>query len=281
MYVSSSSTTSTQYKQPVCVKSINKTVHFEKQLNENNTIQSSKKLSINKKSATERPLKNINNTLQRIRQKKQLLVKEISSNKISDTKKLKEISSNNQISTTSKKYVAKPANNDIRQESPTNYAKLPDSFYNSRLETLKKYITKNKSKTNDSKYNESINEDLMKYINVLLKMTPSDIDNLSISSCSSVKMEESILEHSKNNTQYYYEILNCISKCLNLDMSDISQDTMFDSPKNINFLNRLQNISNYYLEKMHEMKSICDESPHISNNKLKEQNIEAVDEFPK
>jgi len=275
--MSSPSSTSTKYEQPVPVKSINKIVRFKNEVKENNTTQSSKKLNFNKKSSTERPLTNINDTLQRIQKKKKLLVKEIST----DIRKSKEVFSNVKPSTMSKNHAARPANNDIRQERLTNYAKLPDSFYNSQLETLKKHILKNKSKTNDSKFNESTNVDLMKYINVLLKMTPSDVENLSISSCSSVYLEESILENSKkNNAQYYSELLKCISKCLNSDMSDISQDTMFDSPKNIHLLNRLQDISNYYFKKTHEMKNICDESLQLSNDQLKEQNIETEDEIP-
>jgi len=272
LYVSSSSSTSTQCKQSaVPGKSINKTVWFENKLNQNNVIQSNQKLNLNKKTTTERPFKNIHNTLQRIRQKKQLLTKEISVNKKPDFKKLKEVPSNPKTPITSKKGVFIPSGNDIRQENSTSYAKLPDSFYNSLLETLKKM------KTNDAKCNKPVNINLMEYINVLLKMTPSDIDNLSISSCSSVRIEESICQHSKNNKQYYSEILNCISKCLNSDISDISQDAILDSPKNINLLNRLQDISKYYLEKTHEIKNICDESPQISNNEFAEQKVETED----
>lgn len=164
-------------------------------------------------------------------------------------------------------------NNDLHKVSPANYAMLPDSFYDCELDSLKKQILKNKTKLNDIKCHKSINTDLMQYINTLLKMTPSDIDNLSISSCSSIKHEESILHYSTKNIQYYSDILNCISKCLNADNSDLSQDTMFDSPKNINLLNRLQQLTNYYLDKTHEMKNICAESPSNDQNTETETTI--------
>lgn len=205
------------------------------------------------------PLRNINNMLNRIKNKKQLLTKEISDDTKSDIKKSKIISK------TSSNRCA--AGNDLCKESLTNYAKLPDSFYNCQLKMLKDQFSKKKFKLNDSKNTESINLNLMKYINMLLKMTPSDVDNLSISSCSSVKLEESSLHHSKQNEnlQYYNEMLNCISKCLNIDTSDTSRDTIFDSPKNINLLNKFQELTNYYSEKTHEMKNICDESLQVLN----------------
>lgn len=263
IFISSSTSTTISYEQPI--KSIKKTINFE---NKNNVIKSNSKLNFNSKTKTERPLRNINNMLHRIKNKKQLLKKEISGNTKSDNK------ISNIIPKTSIKRCA--AGNDLREECPTNYARLPDSFYNCQLQMLKEQFSKKISKNK-----ESINVDLMKYINVLLKMTPSDIDNLSVSSCSSVKLEESIiLKDSKENVQYYNEMLNCISKCLNIDMSDTSRDTMFDSPKNINLFNKLQEMTNYYLEKTNEMKNICDESFQVKNeqNNMTETKVQTMQE---
>lgn len=260
-----SSSTSIKYEEPK--ESIKKTVSFKNKVNDKNTIQSNCNLNYNSKSTTEKPLRSINNTLQRIKNKKQLLVKEISANMKPNIKKSNIMSSN---------YKTLPktctTGSNLRKESPISYAKLPNSFYNSKLEGLEQITNK---KSINLKCNSSTNVDLMEYINALLKMTPSDVENLSTSSCSSVKLEESILEHSKINTQFFSEMLNCISKCLNSDIPDISQDTMFvNSPKNIHLLNKLQELSNYYLEKTYEIKNICDEDPHILNDKLNEPNIE-------
>jgi len=258
IYITSSESTDIDYvshnkpiKKTICVEN----TEFKSQ-------NSTSKFIGTKKFTPERPLKNINNTLQRIKNKKQLLAKEISVDRITDVKKSNAVSS---FPKTSFHRDRCAAHNDLYQESPLVYAKLPDSFYSSQIETIEKQI----SKKNIKKCNSLINVDLMRYINVLLKMTPSDIDNLSTSSCSSVKLEESLLEHSKHNTQFYNELLNCIAKCFNADFSDISQDTSFESPKNINIINRLQELTKYYSQKTHEMRNICDESSQI----LKEQTI--------
>lgn len=243
-----------------------KTVKFKNKVNEEHTVQSNSNFNYDSKSTAKMPLTNINNTLQRIKQKKQLLVKEISDNMKPDIKKSNVMSLITKTLPTSKRCAA---GSNLCEDSPTKYAVLPNSFNNSTFEALKELVSKDKSKSNSS-----INVDLMKYINVLLRMTPSEIENLSTSSCSSiVVLEESVLEHSKLNINYS-EILNCISKCLNSDISDISRDT-FDSPKNINLLNKLQELSNYYLEKTHEMKNICDEHPQILNDRLNKPIIEA------
>jgi len=232
-------------------------------------MQPSTKLNYKEKLTSGKPLQNINNIMQRIKNKKQLLVKEIGTTESAGA--------NNQFKTVSlipkTSHIPKCccAGNSLQKEIPVNYAKLPDSFYNDQLDTLKKQISKKQFEVLDSKNNKSINEDLMAYINTLLKMSPSDVDNLSISSCSSVKVEESVLQHSEKDTQYYCKMLNCISKCLNTNISDINQDTVFDSPKNINVLNKLQQLTNYYLEKTHEMKNICDETPQVINDELNEK----------
>lgn len=200
--------------------------------------------------------------MQRIKQKKLLLAKEISGDRKVNIKKSKVVFSNPKISPIAKKYTA---SDKLRQESPANYANLPDSFYISQLRALKEHISKQKSKLDCSK-NAIINDDLSKYINMLLKMTPSEVDDLSVSSCSSVKLEESILQYSKKNTQYYSEMLNCISKCLNADISDISQDMMLDSPNYLNFLSRLQELTQFRLEKTHEMTNICNETSVVMND---------------
>jgi len=216
--------------------------------------------------------------MQRIKNKKQLLVEEISTgtsgNTGTDIKQLKTVPS---ISTTVPMPKKCCSSGRLREEIPVNYAKLPDSFYNGHLDTLKEQLSQKHLKVLDSKNNESINEDLMAYINTLLKMSPSDVENLSTSSCSSIKFEESVLQDSEKDTQYYCKMLKCISKCLNTDVSDINQ-TVFESPKNINLLNKLQQLTNYYLEKTHEMKNICDETPQIVNEKSYETNVNSIKE---
>lgn len=242
--------------------------------------QPSSKLNDKKKFAAEKPLQNINNILHRIKNKKQLLAKEITTDTTvktgADIKKLKKVSL---IPKTSPPVTIRcHAGNDLRKETPVNYAKLPDSFYNVQLDTLKEHISNEKMKFVDSKCNSSINEDLLTYINTLLKMTPSDVNNLSTSSFSSDNLEKSIIQDSEKDIQYYYKMLNCISKCLNADISDLSHVTMFDSPKNINLLNRLQQLTNYYSEKTNEIKHICDGTRQIIvNDKLNEQNTETDD----
>lgn len=261
LFVSSSSTLTISNE--LSTKFTRKTIHFEDKTYKNNIDQSSYKTSNQKKSTPEKPMRNINNMLQRIKKKKQLLAKEISTNS-NDIKKPKIISA---IETVSTNKMCAAINSCI--VSPINYAKLPDTFYNNQLETLKEQISKHKSHFNNSKCTKPINTDLIRYINILLKMTPSDVDNLSTSSCSSIKLEENVIKCSKKDTQYYCKMLNCISKCLNIDISDISQDSIFDSPKNINLLNKLQELTNFYSEKTVEMKNICDES-----FKLKGENID-------
>lgn len=246
-----------------------KKVYSENKENKNNFIHANSKLNYNKKTTVERPSKNINNVLQRIKNKKQLLAKEISADKKILTSKTKPSVPN--ISPIPKRCAA--GGNNFHIESPVKYAELPDSFYNNQLESLRKQISQKNSKSN-----AAINEDLMVYIKLLLKMTPTDIDNLSVSTCSSLQSDKCTLQQSNKNTQYYSELLNCISKCLNTDISDINQDPMFDSPKNINLLNRLQELSNYYLEKTCEIKNICDESPHIQNDIVNETETENFQE---
>lgn len=252
--ISSSTSTSTNYEQPT-----KKTIHFENE-SKKKIQQPNTKLNYKEKFTSGKPLQNINNTLQRIKNKKQLLVKEITAGTSvktgADIKKMKKISTISKNASIPKRCYA---GDDLREEIPVNYAQLPDSFYNGQLDMLKEEVSKKKFECLDSKSNLSINENLMEYINILLKMSPSDVDNLSISSCSSVKLEESILQCSEKDTQYYCKMLNCISKCLNSDISDINQDTVFNSPKNINLLNRLQQLTDYYLEKTNEMKNICNE----------------------
>ncbi|CAH1738843.1 unnamed protein product [Aphis gossypii] len=260
--ISSSTSTSTNYEQP-----IKKTIHFEN-ISKKKIQQPNTKMNYKERFSSGKPLQNINNTLQRIKNKKQLLVKEITAGTSvktgADVKKMKTISTISKNTSIPKRCCA---GDNLREEIPVNYAQLPDSFYNSQLDMLKEQLSKKKIECLDSKNHLSINENLMGYINILLKMSPSDVDNLSISSCSSVKLEESILQCSEKDTQYYCKMLNCISKCLNLDISDINQDTVFNSPQNINLLNRLQQLTDYYLEKTHEMKNICNESSQILNEK--------------
>jgi hypothetical protein len=208
--------------------------------------------------------------------KKQMLLKEISTDARPNIKKLNIVSSTSKLSPLHKRC---SAGNDIPKESSTMYAELPDSFYSSQLETLKEQILDVKSKPCDTKLNTSLNIDLMKYINLLLKMTPLEVDNLSISSCSSISLEESILQ-SKHNMQYYSEMLNCISKCLNADISDINEDIMLNSPENVNLINRLQGLTNYYQEKILEMKNICDESTQTLNDKVNVENLERESIIP-
>lgn len=208
--------------------------------------------------------------------KKQMLLKEISTDTRANIQKSKIVSSNSKLSPIRKRC---SAGNDLPKENPTVYAELPDSFYSSQLEKLKKHISDVKSNPCNTKLNTSTNIDLMKYINLLLKMTPLEVNNLSTSSCSSISLEESILQ-SKHNTQYYSEVLNCISKCLNADISDLNQDIMFNSPENINLISRLQGLTNYYQEKTLEMKNICDESNQIINDKVNKEILERESLIP-
>lgn len=265
--------TNTNYEQPS-----KKNIHFEKEPKKM-IIQPSTKLNYKEKFASGKPLQNINNIMQRIKNKKQLLVNEISTgnhgNTGVDNKKLKAVSSS--IPKTLPLPERHCSGDRLREEIPVNYAQLPDSFYNGQLDTLKEHISKKQFKVLDTEVNKSINEDLIAYINTLLKMSPSDVDNLSISSCSSIQFEENVLQHSEKDTQYYCKMLKCISKCLNTDISDINE-TVFDSPKNINLLNKLEQLTNYYLEKTHEMKNICDETPQIVNKKSSENNTSTIKE---
>ncbi|XP_025206992.1 kinesin-related protein 8-like [Melanaphis sacchari] len=260
--ISSSTSTSTNYEQPT-----NKTIRFEKE-NKKKNQQPSNKLNHKEKMSSGKPLQNINNTLQRIKNKKQLLVKEITAgtsvkSSDADIKKMKTVPTSFKSSPILKRCCA---GGNSHKEIPVNYAQLPDSFYDNQLDILKEQVSKKKIKSLDFKSHVSINSNLMTYINTLLKMSPSDVDNLSISSCSSVKLEDSILQHSERD--FYCKMLNCISKCLNSDISDINQDTEFTSPKNIKLLNRLQQLTDYYLEKTHEMKNICNESSQILSDTL-------------
>ncbi|KAL5239679.1 hypothetical protein ACI65C_007089 [Semiaphis heraclei] len=262
----------TNYEQPS-----KKNIHFDKGCRKK-IIQPSVKLNYKEKFTSGKPLQNINNIMQRIKNKKQLLVKELSTgtsgNTGADIKKMNTVPS---IPSTVPMPKRCYAGNGLREENLVSYAQLPDSFYKGQLDTLKEQISQKQFKVLDPKNNESINEDLMAYINTLLKMSPSDVDNLSISSCSSIPFEESVLQHSEKDTQYYCKMLKCISKCLNTDISDLNQ-TVFESPKNINLLNKLQQLTNYYLEKTNEMKNICDETPQIVNEKSFETNANSIKE---
>ncbi|XP_008181298.3 uncharacterized protein LOC100574971 [Acyrthosiphon pisum] len=166
---------------------------------------------------------------------------------------------------------------DLPKES-LNYVGLPNSFYNSTLKVLEEYVKDKKQKKSKSNNNNWINIELMRYICNLLKMSPNEIDNLSVSSNSGVQLEQSILEISKSNLEYHKDILNYISKCLDSNLSDISRDQAFSSPQYIGLLDKLYKLADYYTEKAQEMRNICLESPRVEINSLDEDSVEQITE---
>lgn len=167
---------------------------------------------------------------------------------------------------------------DLPKESPNGYAGLPDSFYNTTLKILEEYVkNKEQKKSKSNNKNTWINIELMKYMSNLIKMSPNEIDDLSVSSNSSVQLEQSILEISKANLEYHKDILNYISKCLDNNSSD--QDHTFSSPHYIGLLDKLYKLADYYVEKAHEMRNICLESPKVEINNLLD--IDTVEVFEK
>lgn len=164
-------------------------------------------------------------------------------------------------------------------DNPNNYVGLPDSFYNSTLKVLEEYVRNKKQKKSKSNNNNTwINMELMKYICSLLKMSPNEIDNLSVSSNLSTQLEKSILEISKANLEYHKDILNYISKCLDSNMYNFNQDQAFSSPQYIGLLDKLYKLADYYAEKAHEMRNICLQSPRIEINNLNKNDVEQISE---
>ncbi|XP_050421084.1 putative autophagy-related protein 11 [Adelges cooleyi] len=202
------------------------------------------------------PLKNINNIIERVNQKKRSLANELSAN----IKKTENLTNTKQIPMINRT----KGSDDLKRKCNTvSFANLPQSNYDSQLEA-----SKNKSKWSGLKCDNSVNVELMRLISSLLKMSPIDIHNLSVSmsSDSSIRTEASVAQDSNDSLQYYNDLLNTISECLNTELSDISQDTALYSPININTLNRLQKISEYYLEKTEQIRSICEETPQFTTN---------------
>lgn len=211
----------------------------------------------NKKNETplQRPLENINEMLNWIKKKKRRLFDEIYTNQapISDIQLM-----NN--------------NSDTIKELPkesVKYIGLPNSFNNSTLKVLEEYVRDKKQKKSKSNNNNNwINMELMNYICNLLKKSPNEKDDLSLTSNSSMQLEQSILEISKANLEYHKDILNYISNCLDSNLSDISQDQAFSSPQYIGLLDKLYKLADYYTEKAQEMRNICLESPRVEINTL-------------
>ncbi|XP_027840883.2 uncharacterized protein LOC114122428 [Aphis gossypii] len=213
-------------------------------------------------SPLQRPLENINEMLNWIKKKKRRLFEEIYTNQAS----ISDLKSVNSKSDTIR---------DLSKES-INYVGLPNSFYNSTLKVLEEYVRDKKQKKSKSNNNNWINIELMRYICNLLKMSPSEVDNLSVSSNSGIQLEQSILEISKANLEYHKDILNYISKCLDTNLSDISQDQALSSPQYIGLLDKLYKLADYYTEKAQEMRNICLESPRVEINSLDEDSLEQI-----
>lgn len=216
-------------------------------------------------SSQHHPLENITEMLNWIKKKKRLLFDEIYTNQAS----ISGIQSMN-ISDTFRD----PPNEKF------NYVELPDSFNNSTLKVLEEYVRNKKQIKNKSNNNNiCINKELMRYICKLLKMSPNEVDNLSVSSNSSILIEQSILEISKSNLEYHTDILNYISKCLDSNLCDINQDLVFSSPQYIGLLDKLYKLADYYTEKAQEIRNICLESPRLEINDLDAENtIEQISE---
>jgi len=169
---------------------------------------------------------------------------------------------------------------DNPKEDPNHYVGLPDSFYNSTLKVLEDYVKIKKQKKSKSNNNNTwINIELMRYICSLLKMSPNEIDNLSMSSNSSTQLEQSILEISLTNLEYHKDILNYMSKCLDSNVcSDVNRDQTISSPQYIGLLDKLYKLADYYTEKAHEMRNICLESPRVEINNLDADTVEKISE---
>lgn len=212
----------------------------------------------------QRPLENINEMLKWIKKKKRQLFEEIYTNQAHC-----DIHSINKNDTC----INSPIDN------PNNYVGLPDSFYNSTLKVLEEYVRNKKQKKSKSNNNNTwINMELMKYICSLLKMSPNEIDNLSMSSNLSTQLEKSILDISKANLEYHKDILNYISKCLDSNMYNINQDQDFSSPQYIGLLDKFYKLADYYTEKAHEMRNICLESPRVGIKNLN-MDMDAVEQI--
>lgn len=170
---------------------------------------------------------------------------------------------------------------DTYKESPkenVNYIGLPDSFYNNTIKLLEEYVKNKKQKSKSNNNNTWINMELMRYICNLLKMSPNEIDNLSVSSNSSIQLEQSILEISKANLEYHKDILNYISNCFDGNVCDINRDQAFSSPQYIGLLDKLYKLADYYTEKAQEMRNICLESPRVEINNIDEITVEQISE---
>lgn len=169
---------------------------------------------------------------------------------------------------------------DTQKEDSNHYVGLPDSFYNSTLKVLEEYVKNKKQKKSKSNNNNTwINIELMRYICSLLKMSPNEIDDLSVSSNSNNQLEQSILEISKANLEYHKDILNYMSKYLDSNVcDDINRDQTLCSPQYIGLLDKLYKLADYYTEKAHEMRNICLESPRIEINNLDTDAVEKISE---
>lgn len=170
---------------------------------------------------------------------------------------------------------------DTYKDSPkenVNYIGLPDSFYNNTIKLLEEYVKNKKQKSKSNNNNTWINMELMRYICNLLKMSPNEIDNLSVSSNSSIQLEQSILEISKANLEYHKDILNYISNCFDSNVCDINRDQAFSSPQYIGLLDKLYKLADYYTEKAQEMRNICLESPRVEINNIDDIAVEQITE---
>lgn len=224
----------------------------------------------NKETSLQHPLDYINEKLNWIKKKKRLLFDEIYTNQAP----ISGIQSINNISDMYRDY---PIEN-------LNYIGLPDSFCNSTLKILEEYvknkkINTSKSNNNNNNSNTWINIELMNYICNLLKMSPNEVDNLSVSSNSSNQLEQSILEISKTNLEYHKDILNYISQCLDSNVCDINQDQAFSSPQYIGLLDKMYKLADYYTEKAQEMRNICLESPRVEVNNLDIDTFEEISQL--
>jgi len=215
------------------------------------------------------PLENINEMLNWIKKKKRLLFDEIYTNQAP-------ISDMHSMNSKNDTY------RDTQREDPSHYVGLPDSFYNSTLKVLEEYVKNKKQKKSKSNNNNTwINMELIRYICSLLKMSPNEIDDLSVSSNSSTQLEQSILEISKANLEYHRDILDYMSKCLDSNVCcDINRDLTFSSPQYIGLLDKLYKLADYYTEKAHEMRNICLESPRVEINNLNTDAVEISEKKP-
>lgn len=224
----------------------------------------------NKKNETpplQRPLESINEMLNWIKKRKRLLFEEFYATQVP----IGDIQSMNSKSD----IFREPLNDNLN-----SYMGLPDSFYNSTLKVLKEYVRNKKQNTSKSNNNNAwINMELMKYICSLSKMTPNEIGNLSVSSNSSVQLEQNILEITKANLEYHKDILNYISRYWDSNLCDINRDQTLCSPQYIGLLDKLYKLADYYSEKAQEMRNICLESPKIEINNLDVDAVEPTSEI--